>query len=767
MPANNSPISGIWGSSIVGTYDVSSGTTAVVDYQGAVFGNGGTIAVLLGPGTLDSSGSASVNQFGGNLQLRIGDGLTWSNGGTIDQAGVVQFGTAAADSATFINQPGAIYDLTSGNSQIDANGAGTYAFTNGGLLEMTGGGDNTLQIALSNSGVVSADNGNFYLSGGVTNSGTLQSDGGFLEVQGGVLGGTIQALSNNVGLVGTFTIAGAIGTVTFDDANLGWFGDGEATLAGPGTLVSLGNVHVSQYGSNNQLTLTGGVTWDNGGTIYQDGDIVLGVGTNDSATIVNQGSAVYDLTSGNSQLRVGNSGTYGFVNVGLLEMTGGGGDTLSMPLDNSGLVSAQNGNLYLGGLTTNSGTLQADQGNLGVYGGTLGGLIEDSSTNGTDVFLTGTYTVPADTVDNVVFDNVYFGWGGNGVGVLAGPGTLASNGLINVYQYGGNIQLQLTGGITWTNAGTVNQNGALQFGDAAGDTATLVNQAGATYELSSGNSQIYGNGAGTYYFINAGLLEMVGGGTDTIFVSLTNTGIVSADNGSLVLAGPVTTSGTLEANGGQLYVEGGSLGGQIDVNPQHGGNIFLIDTYTVGAGSTDPVTFAGAYFGDATIATLTGAGTIAASGSVNVYQYGGNVQLVLAGSVTLQNDGVVNQNGALQFGGTTADTATIMNEAGAVYELTSGNAQLTTDGSGTYSFDNLGLLEMTGGGGNTLQAPLTNSGTVSADNGTFFLTSLAANSGTLQTGGGAMQIQGGVLGGAILASNGAINLLGTYAVAPG
>lgn len=59
---SDSPISGTWGSSITGTWTIAADTIDTVIYVGAVFGaGGGEAAVLQGPGTLDSSGNATVN----------------------------------------------------------------------------------------------------------------------------------------------------------------------------------------------------------------------------------------------------------------------------------------------------------------------------------------------------------------------------------------------------------------------------------------------------------------------------------------------------------------------------------------------------------------------------------------------------------------------------------------------------------------------------------------------------------------------------------
>jgi hypothetical protein len=743
---------------LTGTYTAAAGVTRSVTFAGATLGwSSDGAAVLAGPGTLVSNGNVSVYQYYGNTQLQLVNGITWENAGTVSQNGAILFGNGTLDSATIVNQAGGLYELTTGNSQLAANAPGTYTFVNAGTLAMIGGGGDTVSETLTNTGLVSANNGNLYLSGPVSNSGTLQSDGGFLEVQGGTLGGTIQDLAGNVGLVGTYAVAAdTTGTVVFAGADLGWSSDGIAVLAGPGTLESNGYVHVYQYYGYTQLQLIDGVTWENDGIVFQDGAILLGGGTLDSATIVNQAGAVYDLTTGNSQVDDNGAGNYSFVNAGTLEMTGGGSDYVYGTLTNSGLISANNGNLYLPGPVSNSGTLQSDGGFLEVQGGTLGGTIQDLAGN---VGLIGTYTVAADTKDTVTFGNANFGWYGDGIAVVNGPGTLVSNGYVHVSEFYGYTQLQLTDGVTWENAGTVYQDGAVLAGSGTLDSATIVNQAGAIYDLTTGDSNLNVNGAGSYSFVNDGLLEMTGGGGDTVSLALSNSGLITANNGNLDLAGPITNSGTIETAGGSVQLNGGVLGGTIY---GQNGNAVLVGTYTSAADTTVAVTFGGAYLGSggAPIAILAGPGTLATSGYVDVNEYYAYTQVELTGAITWDNTGSVFDYGGVQFGAFAGDSATFVNQAGAVFDMTSGSASISIGAAGNYGFVNAGTLEMTGGGGDSIAVPLTNTGLVSADNGTLYLNGPITNSGTIQAAGGSVQITGGVLGGSILGGN--VTLYGTY-----
>ena len=746
MP-NDSPISGTYAATISGSFTIAADTIDTVLYEGAVFGDGGPEALLIGPGTLESSGYAYIPNDGGNAQLQLGGGVDWENGGTVYEGGVLQFGTATGDSATIVNQTGAIYDLTTGNAQLEVPNPGTFSFVNAGLLEMTGGGGNTVSAALINSGVVASDNGSFYLADVDNSGGGTLVGNSYMQVDGGVLGGTIEG---SVALIGTYAVpVNTTETVTF---GLPTF-EG-AVLDGPGTLQSNGAVNILNGGGNAELDLAGAVTFDNVGTVYQGGVLLNGVTAGDTATIVNESGATWDLTTGNAQLEASNPGTYSFVNDGVLEMTGGGGNTVSVPLTNNGLVSADNGSMFLAGPFTNTGTLQTENGAyLQLDGGVLGGTIQGN------VAITGGYTVAANAIDAVAFGGATF----EGA-LVQGAGTLVSNGTVHVQNAGGNDSLNFGGGVTLENAGVFYQDGIMLFGTAAGDSATIVNQAGATWDLDTGNSQLEATNPGTYGFVNDGLLEMTGGGGNTVSVPLDNSGVVTANNGSMFLAGPIANSGTLQTSGGFLELEGGVLGGLIQ------GNVYLIGSYLAAANTTVTVTFGGVTLGDGPDAVFDGPGTLMTNGQVNILNNGGNIQLVLAAGLTWENAASVSQGGYLQFGGASGDTATLFNDAGATWSLTTGNAQQVVDGTGTYNFINAGLLQMVGGGSDTISEALTNTGVVSANNGNLYIAGGFTNSGTLQSNGGNLVLEGGVLGGTIQVDpqhGGNVYIIGTYAVAAG
>jgi hypothetical protein len=755
---------------LVGTYTSAADTTNNVTFGGAYLGwTTDGPAVLSGPGTLASTGSVNVENFYGYIEEKLTGGITWDNAGVVALAGTILAGTGTLDSATIVNQAGATFDLTTGGSNILTQAGGTYTFINHGTLEQIGGGNNEIDTALTNTALVSADNGNLYLRGPVINSGTLQSDGGYLELaDGGTLGGTIQSLGGGgVAIVaGTYAVAaGTVDAVTFGGAYLGWADDGRAVLSGPGTLVSSGSVNVENYFGRIETQLTGGVTWDNAGVIAVAGTILAGAGTLDSATIVNRAGSTIDLTTGGSQMLVTPGGTYNLSNAGTLEQTGGGNDTVQMALANTGLVFTDNGGLYLTGAFSNSGTIESlSNAFLEVAGGgVLGGTFDSAGGN---VVVVGTYVAAAGVTDTVLFDGTYLGWTDDGPAVLSGPGTIVSNGSVNVQDYFGRIELRLTDGITLVNAGTIGLNGTLQFGNGTVDSATLVNQAGSVIDLTTGDSRMQTTGTGSYLLTNAGTIEQTGGGNDVITVPVTNTGLITTSNGNLYLEGPVDNSGTIQSNGGFLEVQGGVLGGTYQ---NLAGNVVLVGTYTLGAGPVDTVALDNVALGwtDDGPAFLTGPGTLVTTGVASVQDYFGRIHTQLGNGIVWDNAGEIDVGGTIGFGLGTADSATLVNLAGATIDLTTGDSRLLVLGGGTYGIVNAGVLEQTGGGTDAITVPLSNSGLITNDNGNLYIQGPISNSGTIQSNGGFIELRGGTLGGTIENLSGGLVLTGTYAVAAG
>ena len=151
-------------------------------------------------------------------------------------------------------------------------------------------------------------------------------------------------------------------------------------------------------------------------------------------------------------------------------------------------------------------TLVAANGIFSFGGGTLtGGLLADQGT---------------------------FNWGG---GTLAVPVTVAAAGTLNVNGTAVILQGPLT------NAGTIHWNGGgssiTVYNNQAAYTGAIYNQAGALFDIQSDQS-LFSAGYGFEVFQNAGTVrKSAGGGLTSVYVALTNTGLVDAQSGTIQFSG--------------------------------------------------------------------------------------------------------------------------------------------------------------------------------------------------------------------------------------
>ena len=134
-----------------------------------------------GPGTLLTSGAVSlVAQTGGDYtDLYVGDGAVWTNSATVTDAGLIQFGVKANDTASFTNQATGVFNLTTDNADITAYASGdTATFSNAGLLEKTAGtGVSAVAAAVTNTGTILAASGTLEFDSGGNFGGAISGTG--------------------------------------------------------------------------------------------------------------------------------------------------------------------------------------------------------------------------------------------------------------------------------------------------------------------------------------------------------------------------------------------------------------------------------------------------------------------------------------------------------------------------------------------------------------------------------------------------------------
>ena len=680
---------------------------------------------------LDMSSTSSAYWKGGTSG-------SWATIGnfTTDQTGTTAR-SAALDSSTNVifNADSA---ANSAATTLDGNRTiSGLVFNTGGVGITTGTGANTLTIATGagitvNGGVGVATNTiSAAVALGSTQTWTVTDATSTLAVSGNISGagsGLSKSGAGKLVLSGVNTYTGATNVA-----------DGILNIQSNGALGGTSGVVVS---SGAVLQLQGGISTTTAtaltlsGTGIASGGALENVsGTNTYSGLVSLGGTT-TIGSDTGMLILSNTGT--ITGSGLnLTLSGAGNGSVAAVIgtgagaltkSGAGTWTLSGANTYTGGTTVSGGTLAlTGAGTLGGTSGALtvntGGLLDLGGTSQAVGNLTGT---GGSVVTNGGAGTLTIGGGnatgGNYAGSLAnGTGTLSLTKI-------GTGALTLSGANTYTGATTVSA-GALNLqsnGAAAGSSTTVAS--GAALQLTGGitTSNAVGltlNGTGT---AGAGALENVSGAnTYTGLVTLGSDATIGSTAGTLAL----NNTGTITGSGFGLTLTGagnGSIAG-------------IIGTGTGGLTKTGTGTWtlsgANTYTGATTVnaGTLTYASTTSLSSSsvinlgattaavgLNYTGAGGTFSTALnfsgtTGAVTLGNGGTgaVNYTGTPTFGGVGART------------LFLGNATDTFGGSiGGISDSSAGVTAVTKQG-------LTNS--------TWVLTGTNTFTGTVTVSGGVLQ----------------------------
>jgi hypothetical protein len=739
----------------------------LVEAGGTVNWTGGSAG---GPVTV--AASAMLNMSGGGAKqlyhpLTNSGTITWTGSGAI---------TVYNDHSTFFgsiwNLPGGVFNIAT-DENINCACYGYEFFNNQGLLEKTAGtGTTYIGVLATNTGMVETiegtlnfnnggslggiytagsgtalnfTSGNFtinapVISGPVAFTGgtlTLGNDatanlplnGGTVVLPPGFQGGAITNLTlTGTTLSGSNAVAGTLTCESFTGPLLveagGTVNWTAGTASGSLTVASNGMLNISG-GAGKQLyrplTNSGTVTWTGSGaiTVYNDRSSLFGA-------IWNEPGAVFDIAADENI----NCACYGyefFNNQGLLEKTAGTGSTyISILVTNTGMVQGVTGTLNFndggslaGGYAADSGAaINFSSGNFtagvpvvngagGVEftGGTLdllsnaipnlqlvgGSVLLDANFEGgviTNLTIAGSTLKGSHTITGTL------NWT---AGVFAGPLAVASSGALNISGSAGKqLQNVLTnaGTVTWTGSGaiTVYNNLSSFFG-------AIWNLPGGVFNIATDqsiNCACYGN----EFFNNQGVLEKTAGtGATYISILVTNTGAVQATEGAL------------------NFNDGGGVAG----------------SYTASSGAA--INFYGGNFsvGDA---TATGPGPVQFTG----------------GTMTFLNNVISN----LQLTGGTVLTGPNF-EGGAITNLTISGSSLAGNNTvagtlvwtvgaitGPLTVASNGLLVLSGSGGKSLQARLTNYGTVTwtgTGNLTFYNNTTSLTGSIYNQVGGLFQIQ--------------------------
>jgi T5SS/PEP-CTERM-associated repeat protein len=612
--------------------------------------------------------------------------LIVENGATLIDQNLAQIGASVDSAGAATIESGGIWNIGTGGLALGASGssAGTLTITDansvlsdaGGMsVGLAGGSQAVLQI-LNGGTVRMTGSTGITVANSAGSNGTLvvsgtQSQLDFNSTAKGITVGSSGQGTLEVSNGGTITMNGTGGLQLAGVAS----GSGTVSVTGPSALIAMGT---AAAGLSVGFAGTGLLDIENGGTVIENGNstgipIGLSAGAN-GLLIVNGTNSVLNLGTNNTGIGVGLGGT------GSLQVTGGGTVTISSPSAGHGALNIGNGAGQ--GTVTVSGakssiTTQGTSGfvNVGVPGnGVLnidaGGLVSSSAgvfigTGGTTAS-SGTVTVDNGTLTTIA--GITAGQSGTGVLTVRNGGTVTSSGVNVGFGSGSGGTLDINGGmLTDTagfNVGPNNSHGTV-FVQGGGTLITsststaaeinttsigqaVVNVSGGVWNA-SGEIIVGDNGPGAIFISNKGIVN-VGSTTVDIGNQSGGNGTVTVSGGTLVagsisVAGPSGSLGTLVLDSGGIVTTGAVTVGMVGVINMNGGVL----------NSTTPV--------QVNFAAINGFGTVGAgvinNGSLGIS--GGRLFVSgdltgsgpdhIAGAATLEVGGTVNTQQAVDFTG--------------------------------------------------------------------------------------------------------------------
>jgi outer membrane autotransporter protein len=580
-----------------GTIDVDAGQT--LTYGG----------IIAGASTLTKADTGTLSLGGTNTYT----GTTNINAGTLtvtaNQAlGTNAAGTTVADGATLGIYGGINYVVT---EALTLNGAGAGGMS-GALDNITG--DNTFagDITLASASTIGSTAGTLTASGAIDNGGFLLTVGGAgNEILSGIISGTGALTKNGAGaltLSGTNTYSG---TTTISGGTLRASGGSAIADTGAVSLDDIAGAFFELLNSETIGSLAGGGT--TGGNV------------NLNANTLTVGDATNTTYSG----AISGAGVLTKQGVGALTLAGT--------------------NTHSGGTTLNAGTiiLGADAA-LGTGGLTLGGAgtlqSNDDARSVSNAIATGGNALTVSGTSNLTLSGVISGTGSLTTNMTTAADTLTLSGT-NTY----------TGGTTVTQGNLTGTTNSLQ--------GNITNNAAVTFDQGT---------AGTYAGIMSGTGTLTKAGAGILTLSGTNTfnGLTTLNAGGLILNGQV--GGALTVAGGTLSGIG-TIGGTVTLNggtfsPGNSiGTTTILGNYVQNAGSTLEVEVSKAASGalSSDFLDVAGSATLVAGSTIHVLDITPPGRLIGTGDTfnIIEADGGVGVTGN---GPTITDNSAVLSFAGSV-----------------------------------------------------------------------------------------------------
>lgn len=703
-----------------GSVDIVTGSSRTVTLGNAIVGNGAL--TMFTPGTLVLTGT---NGYSGGTEVEWGTLSISSDANLGGSTGSVTLNGATLQSTASLTSSRS-FGAYGGGATFSPD-AGTTLTLNGLITDVSETG-----VTMAGAGVLKLGGDNNYVGGTVLNAGTLSissdsnlgDNSGSLTLNGGTLLSTASLTSDRAVILWS---GGTISPDTNTTLTLNGpvSGNGDLTLAGPGTLVLGGastytgnttvNGGILSISSDGNLGAPAGVLTLNAGKLQTTADMA-------SSRSITVGSGVLAPDEGTTLTLNGIvTGSSGLIMQGAGRLVLAGANTYAGPtLVNSGTLSISSG-VNLGDqsnpLVLNNGTLQTTASMTMDNAVTLGGSASFSPDAGTTLTLTSAI-------------------GGAGGLTMAGVGTLALTGA-NTYGGGtilssGTLSISSDNNLGAAGGGLTFNGGTLQTtGNFPTDRPITLNAGGGTVMPASGTTLTFWKpvtGTGGLTMAGSGTLELAGANTYTDATTIASGTLALSGSGSLALSSGVglTAAGTtLDISGAGANQTIQSLSGVTGTTVNLGGRNLTID----GAAST---TFSG-MIGGAGGLIKQGAGTLTLAGTNT---YGGSTSIA-GGTLSISADGSL--GGPLSFlqlnGGTLQSTAS----------LSSSRSVVLGSGGGAFSAGLGTTLTLNGtiGGGGGLTT--TGAGTVALAGTTAYTGATTINAGTLAlTGGGTIERSSGV-----------------------
>jgi hypothetical protein len=535
------------------------------------------------------------------------------------------------------------------------------------------------------------------------------------------------------------------GTALWDTCNLNppAYPDGNynaVIMGGPVNATGASVVNLS-IGAGVVLNITGTEYVDiTGPSVVNNGSIILtsGNGFQFEGNITSTLSGTGSVQMNNSAVRFwGGNGT---PTLNLQQPITGQGSILGLALNNQSTITASGGTLNIqpaGAGLTNTGTIKAQSGSTI----NLIGANPFNNTGGTINALNGSTILVAANITGGTITTA-----GTGHYTLAPPG--AGAGLISLTN-AGTFNVPSGAGLNWT--GTITNTGLFNLLGQIFTNGTVTLKGSGTVLMNSGQF----NGLNANSLVNQ---QLIHGGGSFFGITLTNQATINADNtsGMLSMSGsPTTNTGTLEASGG------GTLE-LASVTNNTGGKIEALNGATV--------ILAGGFSGSGGTLSTSGTGTIQSQngqldGTLNIPTNTGTLEV---NGFDLFTQGTIANNGTMSI----TSGCMIMNKPTTL----TGTGTLTMSSTGCIfgaglSFTNKSTIEGAGTIGDSNPMPITNAGTIIANQsgGTLFITpdttgftnigTLIANPGsTLDITGNLNNLKKGVLTGGTYGVGGVLDL---------